>query len=238
MTKAEQVISKFAEKSTATELGMRSLGSSFVPIAGPYLFTKEEGKKKHPVVSAMLGPIAAEGALAKDTGKSNLGAAAKAIAVPMSVIGAGAGGAAGAILSSGNAKTKAVKALASAIGGGIYGGVVGGASGSMSYGMGHLFGKKYKKEAELDKEASKLETAKAFFNAAKEDIKGIKDITMGKNIEDATAAYKKSRGKNRIANQGKVADEKLLTAKMRAGVGAAIGVPTTFLAGKAVGSNN
>ena len=116
----------------------------FVPFAGGYLSSPEKYRKKHPVVSTLMGPAASLGATAKGTGKSQLGTAIRSEAVVNTAIGAVVGGIATV---AGGAKGGALaKKLVTNVPASAAAGALGGA---VAYGAGHLFGdvdNKYKKK--------------------------------------------------------------------------------------------
>ena len=94
-----------------------------------------DGKKVgHPVVGTLLGSTGVNGAVAKDTGVSTLGASIRQNSKNYGMIGAGLGAITGGI------QGGVPGVIGGAIGGGLTGSMLGGAHGAVSHGLGHLLG--------------------------------------------------------------------------------------------------
>ena len=117
------------------------------PLLGSYFATPEKLREQHPAVATLLGPTAALGAKARNTGESELGTAAAAGAIPGGLLGALIGGIAGAETAYQGKAGKAGKAaIMTALAGSVLGAGAGALGGSISYGTGHLFGDRVPKK--------------------------------------------------------------------------------------------
>lgn len=143
MSKAINTYTKLAEDvSGVMELTGRSLADKTVPLIGSYFGTEKKKRKEHPVIATLFGPLASEGAVAKDTGKSNLTNTAAAGGIS----GAVAGGVSSAVLNRLVGKELAGPMSKSVLEGARSGTVYGILAGAGLYGLGHALATKKDKK--------------------------------------------------------------------------------------------